>query len=192
MTEQQYPAEGQPTYGQPAYGQPAYGQPAYGQPAYGQPSYGQPANVQPYGQPPYGGPGVPAYAGPGGWAGGHQGGPVGKVRSTGVCILLSIVTLGIYQLVWYYSTHEEMKRHSGQGMGGGLALVLAFFVGIVMPYLSSSEIGELYERRGLRKPVSGATGLWYFPGILILVGPLVWFIKTNGALNAYWRSLGTA
>ena len=38
--------------------------------------------------------------------------------------------------------------------------------------------------------MSGATGLWYFPGIFLIVGPLVWFIKTNGALNAYWRSYG--
>jgi hypothetical protein len=27
-------------------------------------------------------------------------------------------------------------------------------------------------------------------GSLSLVGPLVWLIKTNGALNAYWRSMG--
>jgi hypothetical protein len=36
------------------------------------------------------------------------------------------------------------------------------------------------------------TGLWYFPGVLILVGPIVWFVKTNGALNDYWRSQGVA
>jgi hypothetical protein len=35
--------------------------------------------------------------------------------------------------------------------------------------------------------VSGVTGLWLF---LPLVGGLVWFIKTNGALNAYWRQHG--
>lgn len=116
-------------------------------------------------------------------------GPVGKVRSTGTCILLTIVTLGIYPLFWYYSVHDEMKRHSGQGLGGGLALVLAFFIGIVMPYVSSSEVGNLYRWKGMTAPVSGATGLWYFPGSLIIVGPIVWFIKTNGALNAYWRSL---
>lgn len=114
----------------------------------------------------------------------------GKIRGTGICILLTCLTLGIYPIVWYYQVHEEMKRHSGNGMGGGLALVLAIFVGIAMPYITSSEVGGLYERRGQRKPVSGATGLWYFPGVLLLVGPLVWFIKTNGALNSYWRSLG--
>ncbi|MGI8683270.1 MAG: DUF4234 domain-containing protein [Mycobacteriales bacterium] len=116
--------------------------------------------------------------------------PIGKVRSTGVVILLSLVTLGIYGLVWYYQVHEEMKRHKGTGLGGGIALLLAMLVGIVMPYITSAEVGELYDRRQQAKPVSGLTGLWYFPGIFLLIGPLVWFIKTNGALNAYWRSLG--
>jgi len=26
--------------------------------------------------------------------------------------------------------------------------------------------------------------------VFLLAGPLVWFVQTNGALNAYWRSLG--
>ncbi|WGL50719.1 DUF4234 domain-containing protein [Nocardioides sp. BP30] len=119
-------------------------------------------------------------------------GPPGKVRSTGLCILLTVVTLGIYPLVWFYSVHEEMKRHTNHGMGGPLALVLAFFISFVMPYLTSGEVGGLYERTGRARPVSALTGLWYFPGALIIVGPLVWFIKTNGALNAYWRSQGAA
>lgn len=58
------------------------------------------------------------------------------------------------------------------------------------PYLTSNEVGELHEARGRQRPVSAVTGLWYFPGSLLVVGPLVWFIKTNGALNDYWRSLG--
>ena len=43
------------------------------------------------------------------------------------------------------------------------------------------EVGE---------PVTGLTGLWYVPGIFLLVGPIIWFVKTNGALNDYWRSQG--
>jgi uncharacterized protein DUF4234/cytochrome b/b6/petD-like protein len=117
-------------------------------------------------------------------------GPLGRTRSTGVCILLTVITFGIYPLFWYYAVHEEMKRHTRNGLGGGLALVLAFFVGFVMPYLTSSEVGNLYTARGQHPPVSGATGLWYFPGVFLIVGPLVWFVKTNGALNAYWRSCG--
>jgi hypothetical protein len=140
--------------------------------------------------PPYGAAPVPAYAGapvPQGYA---PGGTVGKIRSTGMCFLLVIVTFGIYGIFWTYFVHEEMKRHTGRGLGGGVAVLLSIFVGIVMPYLTSSEAGGLYESRGQRKPVSGATGLWYFPGIFILVGPIVWFVKTNGAINSYWRSLG--
>ena len=117
-------------------------------------------------------------------------GSLGTVRGTGVCVLLFFVTFGIYGLVWYFRVHDEMKRHSGSGLGGGAALVLALFVGVASPFLTSSEVGELYARRGLAKPVSGATGLWYLPGILLLVLPVVWFVRTNNALNSYWRSLG--
>jgi hypothetical protein len=117
--------------------------------------------------------------------------PVGKVRDTGTCILLTIVTLGFYTWYWYYKTHDEMRQHSGNGLGGGVALVLAIFVGIVMPFLTSNEVGDLYERRGHARPVSAATGLWaLLLGWFFFVGLIVWFVKTNGALNAYWRSLG--
>ena len=168
-----------PTFGDPTPPPAAAPAPA---PSYGAapvpaaPAYGTP---QAYG-------GAPAaYAAPGA-------GPIGQVRSTGVCILLAIVTFGIYSIFWFYKVHEEMKRHSGQGIGGAVALLLTIFIGVVTPFLTSSEVGGLYERAGREKKVSGATGLWYFPGAFILVGPLVWFVKTNGALNDYWMSLGAS
>ncbi len=117
-------------------------------------------------------------------------GPLGKTRGTGICILLFLVTLGIYSWFWYYNVHEEMKRHTGTGIGGGIALVLAIFVGIASPFLTSSEVGEMYERAGQPKPVSAVTGLWVALGWVIIVGPIVWFVKTNGALNSYWRARG--
>lgn len=136
-------------------------------------------------------PPAPAYAAAPPVAPGQMGsGPIGEVRGTGIAILLYLVTFGIYGIYYWYKVHEEMKRHTGQGIGGVVALVLALFIGIVMPYLTSAEVGGLYKRRGQKEPVSGATGLWYFPGIFILVGPIIWFVKTNGALNDYWKSLG--
>jgi hypothetical protein len=119
-------------------------------------------------------------------------GPIGKVRSTGTCILLAIVTLGIYTWVWYFKVHDEMKQHTGQGVGGPIALILAIFIGVASPFLASAEVGNLRKLRGMEPKVSGATGLWYLPGIFILVGPIVWFVKTNGALNEYWESQGAA
>jgi hypothetical protein len=116
-------------------------------------------------------------------------GPVGQVRSTGTCFVLTIVTLGIYTLVWYYKTHEELKRHSGAGIGGVVALLLALFLGIAMPFLSAHEVGKLYERSGQPAPVSAITGLWT---LIPLLGLIIWFVKTNGALNSYWESLGVS
>jgi hypothetical protein len=119
--------------------------------------------------------------------GGLPSGPVGKVRSTGTCIVLMIVTLGIYSLFWYGGVHSDMKKHTGAGIGGALAVVLALFVSIVSPFLTSAEVGGLYARRGQDRPVSALTGLWC---LLPLLGLIIWFVKTNGALNDYWRSLG--
>lgn len=159
------------------------------------PQEGQQVPSQPYvqqpgpgPQPPYGYapmPGVPtsaAYARP-------TGAP-GLIRPTGMIILLIIVTFGIWGFVYYYQVFEEMRRHSGRGLGGVLALVISLIFGIVTPYLLSNEVGQLYELAGRQKPVSALTGLWFFPGMLILVGPFVWFVKTNRALNTYWESLG--
>lgn len=117
-------------------------------------------------------------------------GPAGQVRGTGLQMLLFTVTFGIWGYVYYFLTHDEMKRHSGAGIGGVLALIVNLFAGIASPYLLSHEVGGLYERRGLRRPVSALTGLWFFPGVFLLVGPIVWFALTNRALNDYWRSRG--
>jgi hypothetical protein len=115
---------------------------------------------------------------------------VGKVRSTGLSMLLFVVTFGIYGLVWWYLVHEDMKKHSGNGIGGLVALILALFVSPAAAFFTSDEVGKLYERAGQRAPVSALTGLWYFPGIFLVVLPIVWFVKTNGALNDYWRAYG--
>jgi hypothetical protein len=152
---------------------PGYPQSGYAQPGYGRSGYPQAM------------PAVPQYA-----QYGQPQGPVGQIRRTGMIMLLFFVTLGIWSLVYYYQTHEEMKRHTGEGLGGVLALVIAIIFGVINPFLLSNEVGLLYERRGQEKPVTALTALWFFPGIFILVGPFVWFVKTNNALNAYWESLG--
>ncbi|GAB4079945.1 DUF4234 domain-containing protein [Modestobacter muralis] len=118
-------------------------------------------------------------------------GPVGKVRSTWAVIGLTIITLGLYSLYYHFATHEEMKQHSGEGVGGAVGLVLAIFtLGLVTPFVLPNEVGNLYARQGRPRPVSATTGLWVLLGSFILIGPLVWLIKSNGALNAYWRSMG--
>jgi hypothetical protein len=114
-------------------------------------------------------------------------GPIGKPRSWIAVVLLSIITIGIYGLYWQYKTFQEMKDHSGNGIGGVVGLILAIFLGFVNPFIMSAEVGNLYEAAGQKKPVSGITGLWI---ILPLIGGFVWLAKTQNALNRYWEARG--
>lgn len=82
------------------------------------------------------------------------------MRSTGTSLALFICTLGIYGYVYNYKVHSEMKRYSGRGIGGGIALLLTFLAGVAMPFVTPAEVGSLYALRGQKEPVRGWTGLW--------------------------------
>src|SRR5690348_14514472 len=157
---QQAPGPAQPAspYAQPQQAVPLvpqqyapgqqYGQPQYAPgPQYAQPQY---APAQQYAQPQYGAPVPAGYPQP--MVPASQGrplGPVGKVRSTWAVIGLSLITFGIYSLYYYFATHQEMKDHSGEGVGGVLGLVIALFTfGLVTPFLFPHEVGNLYARQG--------------------------------------------
>lgn len=112
-------------------------------------------------------------------------GPLGQQRGIGFGILMFIITLGIYSLYWVFKTQEEVKEHSGQGVGGVLGLVIALVVGVVTWFLVPSEVGKMYQRDGREAPFTGWTGLWL---LLPIIGAFVWFIKVQGALNRYWES----
>ncbi len=110
-------------------------------------------------------------------------GPIGKPRGVVAVILLSIVTFGIYGLVWVWKSHEEIKQHSGIGVGGWVGLIIYLVIGVVTPFLLPAEIRKMYEQDGRTSPVSGMTGLWVLPGIFIIVGPIIWIVKLQGALS---------
>jgi hypothetical protein len=114
-------------------------------------------------------------------------GPVGKPRGVVFVILVTIVTLGIYHLYWVYKVFDELKQHTGEGIGGVLGLVIAIVIGIVNFFVLPSEIGRTYRLAGRTAPMSGWTGLWV---LLPIVGWFVWYVKVQRALNAYWESLG--
>jgi len=115
-------------------------------------------------------------------------GPVGNTRSIGLSILWAILTIGIYTYVWTYKTHEEIKRYSGNGVGGVIGFVIYFVLSPVTFFLVPSEVRYMYEDLdGQASPVRGLTGLWI---LLPLIGNIVWFVKVQGALNRYWQSKG--
>jgi len=116
-------------------------------------------------------------------------GPLGQPRGIGFGILLFIVTLTIYGYYWVFKTQDEVKNHSGQGVGGVLGLVIYILVSPVTWFLVPSEVGKMYQQDGRTAPFTGWTGLWL---LLPIVGAFVWFIKIQGALNRYWESTSSA
>jgi drug/metabolite transporter superfamily protein YnfA len=115
-------------------------------------------------------------------------GPLGQPRGIGFGILLFIVTIGIYGLYWVYKTQEEMKQHTGDGLGGVLGLVVWIVVSAVSAFVIPSEVGKMYAKAGKAPPITGWTGLWLFPFGIFIIPAIVWFVKVQGSLNRYWES----
>lgn len=119
-------------------------------------------------------------------------GPLGQQRGVWFVILIGILTFGIYWLYWVFKTCDEMKRRTGEGLGGVLGLVVWLVVYPVMAFVIPSELGNMYAGDGKPKPVTGWTGLWLFPfGFLIIPG-IVWAVKVQGSLNQYWEEAAAA
>ena len=122
------------------------------------------------------------------------GAPVGKRRSIGLVILLSIVTCGIWLFVWSYQNGEELKQYSKDGLGGVgyLLLMLAniFTAGItavVVMFLMASEVEKLYRREGKEPPITTIWGLWF---LLPIIGNFIWYFRIQSALNDFWTAHG--
>lgn len=113
-------------------------------------------------------------------------GPVGQPRGIGFGILIFIITLGFYGWYWAFKTHEEIKQHTGEGLGGVLGLVVWIVAGFVSAFVIPSEIGKMYRNDGREPPVTGWAGLWLVPGAILVIPAIVWFVKLQGALNRYW------
>jgi hypothetical protein len=111
----------------------------------------------------------------------------GAFYSVGLTILLMIVTLGIWGFFWTWHHSEDLRKYNGDGLGGGIALVLYFFVSPVLMFTIPNEIKNMYERDGRPSPVSAIWGLWF---LLPLIGNIIWYVKVQHALNDFWVSKG--
>jgi hypothetical protein len=123
---------------------------------------------------------------------GNTGRPLGSPRGIGFGILLFIVTIGFYSWYWVFKTQEEVKQHSGEGVGGVIGLVIWILLSLVSAFVIPSEVGKMYRKDGQEPPVTGWTGLWLFPGAILIIPAIVWFVKVQGALNRYWGGKGAA
>jgi hypothetical protein len=118
-------------------------------------------------------------------------GPLGQKRGVVFVILIGLITFGIYWIWWVYKTQEEMKQHTGEGLGGVLGLVVWVLISAVSAFVIPSEVGNMYARDGREKPITGWTGLWLFPGGMLIIPIFVWFVRVQRSLNRYWESKAT-
>jgi hypothetical protein len=114
-------------------------------------------------------------------------GPVGKRRSIGLVILLSIVTCGIWTFVWSYQNGEELKQHRRTGLGGVVYLLITMFVSPVTMFIMASEVEQMYRDEGKEPPITTIWGLWF---LLPIIGNLIWYLRIQNALNDYWTAHG--
>ena len=109
-------------------------------------------------------------------------------------ILLSIITLGIYALVYFSSVSESINEAASRYDGKKtmhfclLAFIISpitFGIGtIVWFHKVSNRIGNELSRRGLGYSFSASTfWLWDVLGSLIFIGPFVYLHKLSKAMN---------
>ena len=114
-------------------------------------------------------------------------GQIGTPSAVGKTILLTIITLGIYGIIWLYRQHEDLKRYNGNGIGGVLAVVIALVFGIASPFILANEVQGLYEKDGQQAPIKTTAGFWV---LLPLVGMLIFYLKVQAAINDFWVARG--
>ena len=114
-------------------------------------------------------------------------GPPGKRRSVGLTILLTIVTCGIWTMVWSFKTGEDLKRWSGKGIGGVGYLVITLLLSPVTMFLMAGEVERLYRDESRNPPITTLWGLWF---LLPLIGPIIWYVRIQGAVNDFWALHG--
>ena len=112
--------------------------------------------------------------------------PIGRQRGILFVILMSIFTLGIYSIYWYYTSFEMLKNYRKQGVNGLVGTLLAFV--IVSIFLLPAYVGRMYNEDGNpNNPVSGLSGFWV---LIPYVGGIIWLYKVQAALNQFWASKG--
>jgi hypothetical protein len=114
-------------------------------------------------------------------------GQIGTPSPTGKTILLTIVTFGVYGIIWLCRQREDLKRYNGNGIGGVLAVVIALVFGIASPFILANEVQQAYEREGQQSPIKTTAAFWV---LLPLAGMLIFYLKVQEAINDFWVARG--
>ena len=92
-----------------------------------------------------------------------------KNRNMIMQVVLTIVTLGIYVIYWYYVTLDEMQKANGKTEGAGLWTLLSI-IPIASLFAQWHHSSEYAEFNGGKYPGIAIFILW------IVFAPVVWFL----------------
>jgi hypothetical protein len=114
-------------------------------------------------------------------------------------VLLSIVTFGIYEIVWFYRNWKHLKAHKNLDISPGWRTVGLFvpIYGLVLAYRQLRDIKSFSMASGIKKSYSPGWILfaWIFLSSLWKLPDPFWFVAflsvwplavVQGVLNSYW------
>ena len=125
------------------------------------------------------------------------GGGVAKLRNPWAVLGLSLITLGIYYVFWWYFINREMRDVGnangvdlGQSPGTSvLAITLGAFV-IIPPFVSVWKTGRRMEGTQRTTGASGGSGPLFFVLHIIPIVSLFAPVYMQMELNKAWRAIG--
>lgn len=121
-------------------------------------------------------------------------GPIGEERGVAVAILLTVLTCGIYGLVWLYKMGDELNSHQGKGrISAGvdvlLCLVTCGLWFIYLMYKYPSVLHDISVEEG--GPVVDVTVICLVLALLggfIPFGGLIAVAILQGEINKHWEA----
>lgn len=120
-------------------------------------------------------------------------GRTAKIRNPWAIALFTVITLGIYYLVWYYKINREMSDWGAQnnadiGMSPGMS-VIAVTIGsllIIPPFVSIWGTGKRMQLAQRAADVHGGSGLLWFVLHIVPVASLFAPVYLQYELNKVW------
>lgn len=106
-----------------------------------------------------------------------------KQRSIPVCIILALITCGIYSLYWMIVMTDDVNRLSGrQRPSGGTALLLTIITCGIYGYYWAYQMGEaLYSAKAQRGIAGSSNGVLYL--ILEIIFPIIGWCLMQDEIN---------
>jgi len=114
-------------------------------------------------------------------------GPIGKPRSVGLTILVTIVTFGFWTWLWSYWNGEELQNYRRDGVGGVAFLLFTIFIFPVTFFLMANEVERMYRDAGEEPRITTMWGFWF---LLPLIGNIIWYVRIQNAINEFWQARG--